>query len=100
MCQRHESTRPFGRFLIIGGPRQRRRSILGSLLRLHLAQLGRQRLEHLRQRLERVGIGRVPDLLEHRVERLARLRLGQLDGQSLERFRQRTERVGIGARSD
>ncbi|MBR0947126.1 hypothetical protein [Bradyrhizobium liaoningense] len=45
------------------------------LARLRLGQLARQRLERLRQRLERVGIGRWVDLRDQRIERLARLRI-------------------------
>ena len=44
-------------------------------------------MERLRQRLKRIGIGRLADLLEHYVQRLARLRIAQLDRQSMERLR-------------
>jgi len=61
---------------------------------LRLGKLRCQRPQRLRQRLERTGIGRLANLLERGVERLARLRLGKLDGQSLKRLRQRLERTG------
>jgi hypothetical protein len=56
----------------------------------------RESLERLGQPPERVGIGCLTDLLEHRVERLACLRLGQIWRYSLERLGQPPERVGIG----
>ena len=54
----------------------------------------------LGQRPERVGIGRLADLLQQRSERLLRLRLGQLRWQRPERLGQRHERVRIGRLAD
>ena len=47
-----------------------------------------------------VGIGRLADLLEHTVERLAHLRLGRLRRECPERLRERPERIGIGRLAD
>ena len=62
-----------------------------------LGQLHRQRLKRLRESHERIGVrigvGRLADLLEHDVERLARRRLGQLHRQRLKHLREGHERI-------